>query len=209
MSKKGSRKRGTAGPLPDWHLWRAVGKTVNPISQRKTQDPKRLLEELDAALNPGSDAGGDTAADRRDAPPRLSLGPVPAVRAMVSAYQPVPAKPIEPGLRKRLERGQLPIDATLDLHGLTQDKAQAALARFVPARAVRGDRTLLVITGKGLKKTGYLRIEQKGILRTMVPLWLTAPDLAPYVAGIDQAHQSHGGEGALYVRLKRKREDQR
>ncbi|WP_404400932.1 Smr/MutS family protein [Pelagibacterium halotolerans] len=203
MSKKGSDKRRTAGPLRDWHLWRAVGKTVNPIPHRKTSDPKTLLDELDAALN----ARGKSEKADRDAAPRIAPAPMPSARPVISAARPPVDKPIEPGLKKRLERGHLPIDATLDLHGLTQDEAQAALHRFIPARAARGDRTILVITGKGLKKTGYLQIEQKGVLRSMVPVWLKAPELAPFIAGVDRAHQSHGGEGALYVRLKRKRED--
>ena len=87
-----------------------------------------------------------------------------------------------------------------------EEQARAALERFIPARVARGDRTVLVITGKGIKKTGYLQLEQKGVLRSMVPVWLNAKDLAPMVAGIDPAHQSQGGGGALYVRLKRKRE---
>ncbi|MCD7058435.1 Smr/MutS family protein [Pelagibacterium xiamenense] len=202
MSKKGSDKRKTSGPLRDWHLWREVGKTVNPIQRRKTQDPKALLDELDAALN----ARPQPDKPPKDAPPRLAAPSMPSARPVISAARPPLDKPIEPGLRKRLERGHLPIDATLDLHGMTQEEAHAALHRFIPARAARGDRTILVITGKGLKKTGYLQIEQKGVLRSMVPVWLKAPELAPFVAGVDRAHQSHGGEGALYIRLKRKRE---
>lgn len=100
-------------------------------------------------------------------------------------------------------RGQLPIDATIDLHGLRQAEAHAALCRFIAARHRRGDRTVLVITGKGLKKMGYGAIEQRGVLRTMLPIWLTEPALNFMVAGWEVSAQSHGGEGAYYVRLKR------
>lgn len=110
---------------------------------------------------------------------------------------------IEPRIRRRLMRGQLPIDATIDLHGLRQAEAHAALCRFVAARHRRGDRTVLVITGKGLKKVGYGTIEQRGVLRTMLPIWLSEPALSPMVAGWEVSAQSHGGEGAYYVRLKR------
>ena len=68
---------------------------------------------------------------------------------------------------------------------------------------LRGDRTLLVITGKGLKKTDDLRILDRGVLRAMLPIWLAEPALAPYIAGYDSAAQGHGGEGAFYVRLRR------
>jgi DNA-nicking Smr family endonuclease len=85
--------------------------------------------------------------------------------------------------------------------------AHAALRRYINARAARGDRTILVITGKGLKKVDGdpANIVERGILRTMLPIWLSAPDLAPLIAGWDVSHQSHGGEGAYYVRLRRER----
>lgn len=203
MSRKAPERprKSRTGPVRDWHLWSAVGRTVAPISKRKSSDPKALLEELEAALNPPPE------------PQKPTPRPLPRLAPSLPSTRPVLAaavrqgqdKPIEPGLRKRLQRGHLPIDATLDLHGMTQDEAQETLLRFLPARAARGDRTILVITGKGLKKTGYLQIEQKGILRAMLPGWLRHPALAPLVAGVEPAHQSHGGEGAFYVRLKRLR----
>jgi DNA-nicking Smr family endonuclease len=73
----------------------------------------------------------------------------------------------------------------------------------VPARVARGDRTLLVITGKGLKKTDDLQILDRGVLRAMLPVWLAEPALAPLIAGWDAAAQEHGGDGAFYVRLRR------
>jgi len=201
MARKppGPRPKKT-GPVRDWHLWNAVGHTVDPLLGRKSTDPKALLEALEQA-GQEPDAG-----KRRDTAPRFARPVLPSTRPMIAASKVAASdKPIEPNLKRRLARGHEPIDATLDLHGMTQDQARAALEIFVPARAARGDRTLLVITGKGIKKTGYLQMERKGVLREMVPLWLNAPELAPLVAGIDPAHQSHGGGGALYVRLKRKR----
>ena len=112
---------------------------------------------------------------------------------------------IEPKLRKRLGRGRITLDGTLDLHGMRQDEAYAALSRYLYARSARGDRTILVITGKGLKKVNGnpTTIVERGVLRTMLPIWLSSPDLKPLVAGWDQSAQSHGGEGAWYVRLRR------
>lgn len=189
------------GPVRDWHLWSAVGQTVDPLLKRKSADPKALLDALEEA-GQEPDAGKP-----KDNSPRFARAPLPSTRPVIAASKVAASeKSIEPNLKRRLSRGHEPIDATLDLHGMTQDQARAALELFVPARAARGDRTLLIITGKGIKKTGYLQMEHKGILRSMVPLWLNAPELAPLVAGIDPAHQSHGGGGALYVRLKRKRQ---
>jgi DNA-nicking Smr family endonuclease len=117
----------------------------------------------------------------------------------------MPPGAIEPKLRKRLGRGRIAIDGTLDLHGMRQNEAYGALTRFLHARVSRGDRTILVITGKGLKKVNGdpTTIVERGVLRTMLPIWLNSPELRPLVAGWDQSAQPHGGEGAWYVRLRR------
>ena len=83
-----------------------------------------------------------------------------------------------------------------DLHGLDQDRAKAALEGFLARVWDEGARAVLVITGKG--------VQGDGVLRRRAPEWLAAPHLAHLVAGISDAHRRHGGEGALYVALKRK-----
>ena len=90
--------------------------------------------------------------------------------------------------------------------GMRQDEAYAALSRYLSARSARGDRTILVITGKGLKKVNGdpTTIVERGVLRTMLPIWLSSPEFLPLVAGWDQSAQGHGGEGAWYVRLRRR-----
>ena len=185
--------------LRDQGLWNTVAKTIEPLARRKTPDPTDQLDDgIEKAL--AKNAG-------RHLPVHAAAGPtLPSKQSVVKAARSQASKSIEPGLLRRLERGRLPIDGVLDLHGLTQDAAHAALVHFIKERSARGDRTLLIITGKGLKKTGYLQLEQRGILRDMVPVWLNAPDLAPLIAGIEPAHQTHGGGGALYVRLKRPRQ---
>lgn len=204
MARKppGPGKRKKSGVLGDVHLWRAVGETVDPLARRKSADPRAAL--LKALETPEGDLLGSGV---NKPVPSFAAAPMPSKGPVIAASKiPASQKPIEPNLKRRVMRGREPIDATLDLHGMTQARAQAALEDFVQHRAARGDRTLLVITGKGIKKTGYLQLEQKGVLREMVPLWLNAPGIAPLVAGIEPAHQSHGGGGALYVRLKRRRE---
>lgn len=197
-SGPGKRKR--PGVPADIHLWRAVGETVDPLARRKSADPRLALLK---ALGPAPVEVKTPATTS----PSFAAPAMPSKAPLIAASgTPASQKPIEPNLKRRVVRGREPIDATLDLHGMTQARAQAALEDFVQQRAALGDRTLLVITGKGIKKTGYLQLEQKGVLREMVPIWLNTARLSPLVAGMGPAHQSHGGGGALYVRLKRRRE---
>ena len=186
MAKTGG---GKAPPLPDFHLWTEVAETLLPLKPRRRV---RLRAPLPL-------------------PPTVQPMPKPAKIIAMPSYQ-SPQKPgmpplgaIEPKLRQKLGRGRVPIDGTLDLHGMRQDEAYAALTRYLHSRSGRGDRTILVITGKGLKKINDdpTRIVERGVLRTMLPIWLSSPELMPLVAGWDQSAQGHGGEGAWYVRLRR------
>lgn len=193
-----AKRDGKRPTAKDLHLWHEVTRSVKPLHPRSKQDlpqpPK--MSSARAAL--------DAARGERDDAPRAhgfeSNRPKPA---MGPARTSSTHKPLEPRMRRRLMRGQLPIDATIDLHGMRQVEAHDALTRFIIARYARGDRTLLVITGKGLKKTGFGQIEQQGVLRHMLPVWLNSSALAPLVAGWQVSAQVHGGEGAYYVRLKR------
>lgn len=113
-----------------------------------------------------------------------------------------PAKPrdvldgIEPNRRHRIVREREDIGARLDLHGLDQDRARNVLDAFLARAWNDGWRAVLVITGKG--------VQGDGILKRRAPEWLAAPHLTHIVAGISDAARHHGGEGALYVALKRK-----
>ncbi len=97
----------------------------------------------------------------------------------------------------RLRRGNYPIDATLDLHFHTREEAHGMLRAFIQAQYMRGSRCMLIITGKG--KTG------DGVLRAELPRWLNEPDLRAVVLAFGHAKPPHGGSGAFYVLLKRKR----
>jgi len=144
------------------------------------------------------------------APPDDSF-PAPPPRAAAPSPEPPPAPPPAPRARpplapnlgldrrteQRLRRGEMPIDRRLDLHGLTQAQAHAALDRFVRAAAAGGLRLLLIITGKG---SGG-----EATLRRLVPLWLAQGEHAARVLRATSARPQHGGEGALYVLLRRKR----
>ena len=104
--------------------------------------------------------------------------------------------------KQRIVRGTDSIDARIDLHGRTQNDAHEALLHFLRRAQADGAKIVLVITGKG---TGDATRE-RGVLRRQVPLWLSLPEFRTHVVGIENAHVSHGGEGALYVRLRKARE---
>jgi DNA-nicking Smr family endonuclease len=156
----------------------------------------------------------------RDATPLRAEAPQPLVPSAVAAAalaapcgspSKPPQPPIPPAARRldptgpidldrrswlRLRRGSYPIDARIDLHGLTQAEAHARLAAFLAAAQARGNRCVLVITGRGLR-TG-------GTLRAMTPHWLEAEPNRGRVLSFAQAQLHHGGDGALYVLLRRR-----
>ncbi len=116
----------------------------------------------------------------------------------------------------RLSRGKIEIEARLDLHGHTQEGAHRALRHFITAQFSAGRRCVLIITGKGSKKmdsgsshvhksTGFMPDRRRGVLHRLVPLWLSEPELGGFVVAFHPARQHHGGDGALYVYLRRQR----
>ncbi|MFZ5791422.1 MAG: Smr/MutS family protein [Pseudomonadota bacterium] len=98
---------------------------------------------------------------------------------------------------ERFKRGEMAIEAKIDLHGLTQAEAHDRLQAFLAQAAAAGKRCVLVITGKGAG--GW------GVLRESVPRWLNEPALRRHLLAFSGAQARHGGAGALYVLLKRKR----
>ncbi|HWN52344.1 MAG TPA: Smr/MutS family protein [Xanthobacteraceae bacterium] len=104
--------------------------------------------------------------------------------------------------KQQLARGRLAIEARIDLHGMTQAEAHGALRRFLHRSWASDAKFVLVITGKGAPNAPR---GDRGILRQQVPLWLALPEFRRYVLGFDAAHTGHGGEGALYVRLRKAR----
>ena len=192
MSKRGSKR------LPhDFHLWTSVAATVEPLRR------KGLLK-MGASTLPVPQADPEPLVK---APPK----PVRAGKPFLPAYQaPMPGTPgaertVDPAIHKKVRRGRIEIDGKIDLHGMTQSEARETLRRYIGARAARGDRTILVITGKGVKTDNdYIAaMTERGILRTMLPIWLSEPGLSHLVSGWSMAARGHGGEGAWYVRLRR------
>ena len=138
-----------------------------------------------------------------EAPPTSTSPPPEPGRAVVPAQPPQrPSQPpphgIDRRMLQRLKRGLVSIDARLDLHGMTQEEAHRHLGFFLAHHQRQGARCLLVITGIGERTTG-------GTLRRMTPRWLAEPNNAARVIAYSPAQKRHGGEGALYVLLRRLR----
>jgi len=168
---------------------------------RPAADEKELWRRAMRDVAPLHPRPGPIKPDRwHPARPSADAGEMPAVqRTVVPQAKPLPPLDREAGIDRataeRLRRGRYPIEATLDLHGMTQEVAHRALAGFVAVSRALGRRGVIVVTGHG-RTTG-------GILKAAVPRWLDEPELRRHVLMIAPARPQHGGHGALYVLLKR------
>lgn len=159
-------------------------------------------------------------------------GERPRAKAAAAPVHPVHAKPVKPaqsepvravkkpapevtGIErkklKRLRKGHIEIDGRIDLHGLRQDEAHGALRAFLHRAQGRGWRWVIVITGKGIRQPrdadeafDMSRARDRGVLKRNVPRWLEEPDLRPLIISYTTAAIEHGGEGALYVHLRKR-----
>jgi DNA-nicking Smr family endonuclease len=142
--------------------------------------------------------------------PPSATPPPPAAAAPKLAREPSrpagppPLAPLERKLKRDLARGRGAIGGALDLHGLNQAEAHHALRHFLSAAHARGEKLVIVVTGKG-KAGASSWIDEPGVLKRLAPHWLRAPDLRSIVLGFEEAQRQHGGAGALYVRLRRAR----
>lgn len=188
----------TKRPPPDddgQRLWRMVASTVvaraaeRPGKMRVKAKPRPAKAELMAHV-----------ADVAQPTHLASIAPLRIDPTEIKTLRPKPAKSppgrIEPNRKRRIAKEHDPIGARLDMHGLDQDRARASLEAFVRRAWGEGHRAVLVITGKG--KVGH------GVLKQRTPEWLADPSLREMIAGVSVADQRHGGEGALYVALKRR-----
>ena len=118
------------------------------------------------------------------------------------------AAPLDRQTSRQLDKGKLEVEARLDLHGMRQRDAHAQLRRFLKTAQAKGLKHVLVITGKGVDQTAaksFYEEDERGVLRQAVPHWLADPEFATLVVSFSQAPRRLGGEGALYVRLRRPR----
>jgi DNA-nicking Smr family endonuclease len=164
-------------------LWESVAKQTRPL-RKKPRPVKAEAVETPAA-----------------APPAISPKSIPSAKIPPAPKPaPPPLAPLGRRERSQLSRGRKEIEARLDLHGMTQTRAHRALAGFLHRAHDEGLTFVLVITGKGRMAGAE---SERGILRRQVPQWLSLPEFRSLVVGFEEAHVGHGGEGALYVRIRR------
>jgi DNA-nicking Smr family endonuclease len=187
------RKRNLSGE--ERSLWATVARTVAPLRPEDAMAEPPPVEEAVAAPVEASRPGGTPKKAAGDGPKATSAKPAPP-----------PLHPIERRTLTRVARGTIEIDGRIDLHGLTQMDAHDRLRGFLIDAQARGAKLVIVITGKG-KASGEdpFGMTERGVLRRRVPQWLAEPGLRNIVIGFEEAHRSHGGGGALYVRIRRKR----
>ena len=173
-------------------LWQMIAKTATPLKRRRKSEP---------APTPAEPVEKPTPKTARQKPKPAPKAPPPV--------PPPPARPhelshglsvgIDKRQAERFKRGKTPIEGRIDLHGRTQAQAHDDLHDFVARAHAAGKRMVLVITGKGMTAS------KTGVLRENVPRWLNEPTLRRHVLAFDYAEPQHGGDGALYVLLKRKK----
>jgi DNA-nicking Smr family endonuclease len=185
-----AKRRATPDEL---ELWRHVAQSVRPIKSKR-----RSPHNEEAAGTPAPKAA------------KVKAKPAPAAPPAQQQPPPAPQKPHEliHGLShgvdrrqaERFRKGKLAIEGKIDLHGRTQQDAHDDLLAFLRRAHAAGKRNVLVVTGKGMTTS------KTGILRQAVPRWLNEPAFRALVLAFDYAEPQHGGEGALYVLIKRVRE---
>ncbi|MBU6235855.1 MAG: Smr/MutS family protein [Alphaproteobacteria bacterium] len=159
-------------------LWGFAMRDVTPIEGGEAIQPPKPKKQPPSAGAP------------------INALPVAKVVTKVAEVAKAPqSREVDTRTRQRLERGQMQIEGVLDLHGMSQPEAHAALNSFILGAAGRGARCVLVITGKGRGGAG--------ILRARLPEWLEAPALVPHILQVTPARPNHGGGGAFYVLLRR------
>ena len=184
------KRRKTPFTQEDRVLWKRVADTTTPLSPQRG---KFLKDEMAKLMDQNAPTSELPTISRAAKPMsyRVPQAPAPNLAGRGSLAN----HPIEERTIKKLAKGRQPIDARIDLHGMTQDRARFALLDFLQMAQRADYRIVLVITGKGN--------EGLGVLRRNVPEWLRLPAFVSLVNGFQQSHTSHGGEGALYVRIRK------
>jgi DNA-nicking Smr family endonuclease len=170
-------------------LWGRVARSARPMPGRL--DEIAAFDELIAAQEAEAQALAAKAKEQAAAADAATVVPqkLPSGRH----------HPFERPVKRKIAKGQLPLEARIDLHGLVQSEAHAMLLDFLIRAHGRGLRHVLVITGKGSS------MGSEGALKRAVPLWFSKPEFRYLISSYESAAQHHGGEGALYIRMVRQR----
>ncbi|MFV0473387.1 MAG: Smr/MutS family protein [Pikeienuella sp.] len=190
-----SRRRGRQPTAEERALWAEVANSLRRRAETAVEPPAPTIPSKPVIANAPPPPPFAP-------PPRATLRPTGRTGPPANLSAPRMAAPsgLDRATETRLRRGKRAPDARLDLHGMTAERAHRALIGFVERSREAGHRCLLVITGKGGPHDGA-----PGILRREAPHWLETPPLASMIVNVSPAHPRHGGGGALYVYLKRRR----
>lgn len=203
-----SKKRGRTLSEDDLSVWQSVARTTNPLHPGKrvssddgkrpapkpVEGPRQTPQVVIPEFRIGETATLDHSKGHNLTPTleqRLAAQPIRMDR---KAY-------------RNLKRGKLRPERKIDLHGMSLAQAHPALSRFIIRAQAEGCRLVLVVTGKGKSQRDTMGPipMPRGLLRNQVPAWLHLPPLGSLVLQVTDAHQSHGGSGAYYVYLARRR----
>ena len=184
------RKKDHGKPENDDQLWEIVTRQVNPLKSARYAGVTKKAVHSHKAVAPRKIVG-------RPSAPVMGNGPKPSPKATPIDLRDGDHAGLDRTTRRKLSRGNLPVEARLDLHGHNTQQAETRLRSFIQQSAILGYRCVLVITGKGVRG--------EGVLRRHVPLWLKQPPLDNVVLAISDATPKDGGTGAIYVMFRRTR----
>jgi len=226
MSAGGERKPPKRPPRPslsaeERSIWQHVAASIDRRAKGKPRVP-----EAEAPGGDGDPAQGMAIARKSTLKPRVESSAAVAggvsqrfldrpVRKATALRTQTAIPEVDRRKARRIAAGVIEIEARLDLHGMTQSAAHGRLIGFLQSAVARGLRTVLVITGKGGSRqpsptgTAWWEADDTGILRRSVPRWLAEPPIRGLVIGCQPASPRHGGDGALYILLKRRKEGDR
>ncbi len=198
MKDKGTRNNKQPPSAEDAQLWSRITEGVRPLHKNKgivSSEIDSTENALGTARKPASTAAPRHTGNKTTRDPLSSSVPAP-----LPALDHRNAPGLDKRNHRRLLKGQREIEARLDLHGKTLQEARRALTAFIQRCHADGKRGVLVITGKGLRPPSG----EIGVIRKSVPGWLNEAPLRPLVLAFSYATPKDGGEGALYVLIKRK-----
>lgn len=207
-SEMAGRRRPRGLRPEEQELWQKIARTADPLHPqgRESSAPVPKPQQARPAPSVPDPAPAWRPPDFRIGQGRTDTAPAHDLQAPLRerlAMQPVK---MDQKRFARMKRGKMPVEARIDLHGMTLDQAYPRLNSFIMGAHARGLRLVLVITGKGRRAQddGPIPVRH-GILKHQVPQWLQGGMMGVVVLQIAPAHQSHGGSGAFYVYLRRGR----